>query len=179
MPCTEATPDCAVYRPRNPRASPLYRCVQDHAEELRESGHIHRRVEEEVLAPVPHRQYVLTVPKVLRGAFHQRHRLGELCRIVRRLLSEAYQEADPDGQPGFILFVQTFGDLVTFHPHIHALVTDGVFRPDGVFRVLPPVPAELLEQQLRRAVLGEPGTFVQWTSAAWRTHGHGCPGWGS
>jgi len=136
-------------------------------------------VEEEVLAPVPHRQYVLTVPKVLRGAFHQRHRLGELCRIVGRLLSEAYQEADPDGQPGFILFVQTFGDLVTFHPHIHALVTDGVFRPDGVFRVLPPIPAELLEQQLRRAVLGEPGTFVQWTSAAWRTHGHGCPGWGS
>jgi len=49
MPCTEATPDCAVYRPRNPRASPLYRCVQDHAEELRESGHIHRRVESETL----------------------------------------------------------------------------------------------------------------------------------
>jgi len=27
----------------------LYRCVQDHAEELRESGHIHRRVEDETL----------------------------------------------------------------------------------------------------------------------------------
>jgi hypothetical protein len=101
----------------------------------------------------PHRQYVFTVPKILRGAFHQRYRLGELCRIVGRLLSEAYREADLDGQPGFILFVQTFGDLVTFHPHIHALVTDGVFHPNGVFRVLPPIPADLLEQQLRRAVL--------------------------
>ncbi len=124
-------------------------------------------IEEEVLAPVPHRQYVFTVPKVLRGAFpslgplpalpcatsHQRHRWGELCRIVGRLLSEAYREADPDGQPGFFLFVQTFGDLVTFHPHIHALVTDGGFDSDGVFRVLPPIPAELLEQQLGRAVI--------------------------
>jgi len=26
-------------------------------------------VEEEVLGPVPHRQYVFTVPKLLRGAF--------------------------------------------------------------------------------------------------------------
>jgi hypothetical protein len=128
-------------------------------------------VEEEVLAPVPHRQYVFTVPKLLRGAFHQRHRVGELCRIVGRLLTDAYREADPDGQPGFILFVQTFGDLIAFHPHIHALVTDGVFHANGVFRVLPPIPAELLEQQLRRAVLGEPGPFVQRTNAAWQTHG--------
>ncbi len=171
MVCTDATPACAVYRPRNPQASPLYQCVRRHADELREAGRIHRRVEdqalerfldcgdlhkgfarihcdecgheyllafscktrcfcpschqkrmliygewveEEVLAPVPHRQYVFTVPKVIRGAFHQRHRLGELCRIVGRLLTEAYREVDPDGQPGFILFVQTFGDLVTF-----------------------------------------------------------------
>jgi hypothetical protein len=27
--------------------------------------------------------------------------------------------------------VQTFGDLVTFHPHIHALVADGVFVESG------------------------------------------------
>jgi len=71
-------------------------------------------VEEAVLAPVPHRQYVVTVPEVLRGTFHQRHRLGELCRIIGRMLTEAYRAADPDGQPRFILFVQIFGDLVTF-----------------------------------------------------------------
>jgi len=107
-------------------------------------------VDEEILAPVPHRQYLFIVPRVLRGAFHQLHRLGEFCRIVRRLLTEAYREADPDGQPCFILFLQTFGDLVTFHPHIHALVTDDVFDPNGVFWVLPPIPSDLLEQQLRR-----------------------------
>ena len=63
---------------------------------------------------MPDRQYGFTVPKVLRPRYHQRHRPSELCRIVGRLLTDAYREADPDGQPGIILFVQTFGDLVTF-----------------------------------------------------------------
>lgn len=34
-------------------------------------------------------------------------------------------------RPGLILFVQTFGDLVTFNPHIHVLAADGLFRADG------------------------------------------------
>jgi hypothetical protein len=110
-------------------------------------------VEKEVLLPVPHRQYVFTLPKLLRPHFHQRHRLGVFCRIVSRLLNVAYEEAATWGKPGFILFVQTFGDLVTFHPHIHALVTDGVFSETGTFRVLPPIPATLLVEQLRHAVL--------------------------
>ncbi len=40
-------------------------------------------VEQNVLAPVPHRQYVFTVPRLLRPGFG-RHRawLGELCRIA-------------------------------------------------------------------------------------------------
>jgi hypothetical protein len=60
-------------------------------------------VEEEVLAPVPNRQYVFTFPKVLRPCFHQRHRLSELCRIVGRLPTEAYRQPDfavyPPRQP--------------------------------------------------------------------------------
>jgi len=59
----------------------------------------------------------------------------------------------PDGAPGFITFVQTFGDLVTFNPHIHVLAADGVFKTNGVFRVLPPPPTELLVEQCRHAVL--------------------------
>jgi len=110
-------------------------------------------VEDEVLAPVPHRQYVFTVPKLLRPHFHRRHRLGALCRIVARLLNSTYNEAAPWGRPGFVLFVQTFGDLVTFHPHVHALVADGVFSASGTFRVLPPIPGRLLMEQLRCALL--------------------------
>ena len=175
MGCREATPHTAVYRPRNPRASPLYQCVRRHYDELEAGDAIHRQVErrvldrfidcgdlhkgfariycddcghdyllafscktryfcpachqkrmlaygdwveDDVLLPVPHRQYVFTVPKLLRPHFHQRHRLGAFCRIVARLLNGAYEEGAPWGKSGFILFVQTFGDLVTFHPHI-------------------------------------------------------------
>ncbi len=59
----------------------------------------------------------------------------------------------PQGQPGFILYVQTFGDLVTFNPHIHALVADGVFYPSGSFRVLPPIPQDTLTEAFRHNVL--------------------------
>ena len=40
-------------------------------------------VEEHVLAPVPHRQYVFALPKLLRPWFrHDRARLGRLCQLV-------------------------------------------------------------------------------------------------
>jgi hypothetical protein len=42
-----------------------------------------------------------------------------LCRLAGRLLTQHYREVLPDGAPGFITFIQTFGDLVTFNPHIH------------------------------------------------------------
>ena len=46
-----------------------------------------------VREPVAHRQYVFTLPRLLRPHFGQ-HRpwLGELCRIAARLLVDAYAE---------------------------------------------------------------------------------------
>ena len=111
-------------------------------------------VEEHVLAPVPHRQYVFALPKLLRPWFrHDRARLGRLCQLVAKLLVQGYQVLDPRGKPGFMLYVQTFGDLVTFNPHIHALVADGVFYPSGSFRVLPSLPEDALREGLRHRVL--------------------------
>ena len=51
------------------------------------------------------------------------------------------------------MFVQPFGDLVTFNPHIHVLAADGLFRVDGVFVALSAVPVKLLEQGFRCEVL--------------------------
>ncbi len=111
-------------------------------------------VEENVLAPVPHRQYVFSLPKLLRPWFrHDRARLGKLCQLVAKLMVQGYQALDPRGKPGFMLYVQTFGDLVTFNPHIHALVADGVFYPSGSFRVLPPIPEDALREALRHRIL--------------------------
>ena len=206
-----SAPKGGVYRPRKPRASPLYQCAVHHARELRAAGRLRRTVEERtverfiecgdphhgfariccdacghdyllgfscktryfcpschqkrvllygewvdenVLAPVPHRQYVFTVPRLLRPIFARRRQwLGELCRIVARLLVDAYAEALPGPRPGLILFVQTFGDLANFNPHVHVLAADGAFLPDGTFVFLPAVPEGLLAEGLRRAVL--------------------------
>ena len=94
------------------------------------------------------------MPKLLRPVFgRQRAWLGELCRIAARLLLDAYAEAAPGARPGLILFVQTFGDLANFNPHVHVLTADGAFVPDATFVALPPVPEALLLDGFRRAVL--------------------------
>jgi len=61
-----------------------------------------------------------------------------------------------------ILFVQTFGDLLTFNPHIHVLAADGVFRADGAFVVLPAIPVKLLRAPLRSVAVqaAEDGQLV-------------------
>lgn len=61
-------------------------------------------VEAYVLAPVPHRQYVFTLPKLLRPHFYFPPHLGELCRLVGRLLKSGLKAAGPRGQPAFILY---------------------------------------------------------------------------
>ncbi len=44
-------------------------------------------LEDNVLAPAPHRQYVFALPKLIRPFFrHRRRYLGELCRLVAALL---------------------------------------------------------------------------------------------
>jgi len=135
-------------------------------------------VEQNVLAAVPHRQYVFTVPRMLRPIFsRKRGLLGELCHIVERLSIRAYSGAGVEGRPGLILFVQTFGDLLTFNPHIHVLAADGVFRADGAFVVLPAIPVKLLERGCRIAVLkllvaeGAIGERLSASMLAWRHSG--------
>jgi hypothetical protein len=95
--------------------------------------------ERELLDDVPHRQVVFTIPKRLRIFFrHDRLSLGELAGCAWRALKlyfAAYFD-DADATPGAVGFVQTAGELLNFHPHVHVLVTDGGFLPDDSFRPL-------------------------------------------
>jgi hypothetical protein len=113
---------------------------------------------ERLLAPVAHRQVVLTIPKRLRPYFLQdRRRLGLLSRLATRTL-RAYVEAAVGARavvPGLIVCAQTFGSVAHFHPHLHVLMSDGAFRRDGTFVPLPAPEAAVLEALWQRSVLAE------------------------
>lgn len=47
-----------------------------------------------------------------------------------------------EGVPGVVGAIQTFGDLVHWHPHIHVLSSEGAFLPDGSFVALAKVATE-------------------------------------
>ena len=112
-------------------------------------------VAEEVCWPVAHRQVVLTIPKRLRvHARFDRKLLGKLCACawtcikteIRRLLGR------DDAAPGMIAAIQTHGELLHWHPHIHTLVTCGAFTPAGEFREVPELDVERLCAAWREAV---------------------------
>jgi hypothetical protein len=87
-------------------------------------------VAEHVCAEVPHRQFVFTIPKRLRIYFRfERRLLGQLFRAAARTVTTVYQSASgrPDAVPGVVGAIQTFGQLAHWHPHIHAVVSEGVF----------------------------------------------------
>ncbi len=60
---------------------------------------------------------------------------------------------EPELSVGIVLSIQTHGSLLNWQPHIHALVTDGGFRPDGTFVRLPAHSTAVLTEAFRRGVL--------------------------
>jgi len=54
---------------------------------------------------------------------------------------------------GIVACLQTHGSRANWHPHLHLLVTDGGFRPDGTFVSWPAHDTARLTEAFRRAVL--------------------------
>lgn len=113
------------------------------------------RVAQEVCAPVPHRQVVLTIPKRLRvHTRFDRRLLGKLAHCgwnciqsqVWRLLGRE------DVVPGMVAAIQSHGELLHWHPHLHLLVTCGAWTPSGEFLELKEFDLEGLEAAWQEAV---------------------------
>ena len=86
------------------------------------------------MADCPQCGFVFTIPKRLRIYFRfDRRLLGQLCRAAARTVITVYRAASgrPDAVPGMVGAIQTFGQLIHWHPHIHALVTEGVTSGRG------------------------------------------------
>jgi len=102
---------------------------------------------ESILAAVPHRHFTFTIPKMLRPYFRfHRGLLKQLCRIAHQCVSDFLRDAfdDADGAcnaehesvPAIVIAIHTFGEYLDFHPHLHALVADGLFDRQGRFHVM-------------------------------------------
>ena len=93
-----------------------------------------------VIPPVPMRQWVISVPKRLRGILADRPQaVTTLSRIfleeIERLLCHAAdlptaRDAAGQARPrlGAVSFQHRFGSALNQHVHLHACVTDGVFK---------------------------------------------------
>ena len=210
-----------VYRPRRPKASPLWQCLQEHFDRFLDAyeeryqprygflrpiipevvnkfldcGDLERGfarvrcddckheyllafsckgrwfcpschqkkvqlfgalLSETILFPVPHRHFTFGIPKMLRPYFRfDRDLLKDLCRLAHECLLE-YLRATldlPEGLPGIVMAIHTFGEYLDFHPHLHALVADGLFARSGLFYCLPNVSIEPLEEMFRARVI--------------------------
>ncbi|MBK6578180.1 MAG: transposase [Sandaracinaceae bacterium] len=125
---------------------------------------------ENVLPPVPFRQWVLSFPHALRwrGLQPRAHprRLGHRPSGHRRALPcPRAGSLGPPGQhssarPGSVMAIQRFGGALNLNVHFHALYTDGSFyeRSDGQLVFLhaaPPAVAELatLVADIKRRVV--------------------------
>ncbi len=114
-------------------------------------------LKDEVVADVGRAQWVFTVPKLLRPySIHHRQLLGPLCaaawQTVRELMAVAAGE-EKGFRPGMVAVVQTFGDQLNLHPHVHALVTRGGWTADGAWMPIPYVSASAAEALFRHKVL--------------------------
>ena len=69
---------------------------------------------QEVLAPVPHRHVVLTMPRLLRGIFRKRRELLlDLSQCAAEALAEyVRRRLGPNCRPGIVVSIATAGDLV-------------------------------------------------------------------
>ena len=221
MAAANHAPNCALYQPRVPQATPLYRLVTSHYADVRDAweerfearygfwrtatdkavggylncgildhgfarvrcGACHAEylvafsckgrglcpscaakraaalaafLREEVLAEVGHAQWVFSIPKMLRPYFlYHRPLLGWLCRAAYDTAREMISTASSDGEtllPGMIAVVQTFGDDLGWHPHVHALVTRGGWNRGTEWAPVPFVDGEAAALVFRHKV---------------------------
>jgi len=110
---------------------------------------------EEVLLDLPHRQFVFTMPKALRPFFrHDRRLFSTVSRLIFALIAEFYTEAA--GRPlmtGMIVAHQTYGDMLRFNPHFHAIVLEGGFDNEGTFFYIPFSGLDTMVEVFRRRVV--------------------------
>lgn len=86
------------------------------------------------LLPVPYYHVIFTLPQELRDLTRRRQK--SLYGLVMQSAAQALLQltADPHyvgGLVGVMAVLHTWGSTLTYHPHVHCLVTGGGVSPDG------------------------------------------------
>jgi hypothetical protein len=114
---------------------------------------------DEVLEPVPHAMWTFSLPKMIRAYFmNHRELLGKLCRAayetVHEMMAAAATASGVEGfRTGMVLVVQTSGDLLNAHPHLHGLAPRGGWDGHGAWVSVPYVDPGVAERLFRAKVL--------------------------
>jgi hypothetical protein len=83
-----------------------------------------------------------------------RRLLGDLCRSALRSLNGYFEMVTGSAlRPGVIAVLQSFGDRINLHVHLHFLVTEGGVDEAGVFHKIPGIDDTRLEEIFAREVL--------------------------
>jgi hypothetical protein len=86
---------------------------------------------------------------------YNRRLLGELCRCALRSLTRYFEvTTGSELMPGVIAAIQTFGNRINLHPHLHFLVTEGGVDEAGRFHKIQRIDDSRLAELFAREVLG-------------------------
>lgn len=92
-----------------------------------------------LLLNLPHRQFVWTIPKVLRCYLrHDRSLFADIGRLIFGILSSYFSHAA--GRPiqaAMVSSHQTFGQFAVWNPHWHTIVWEGGFDRHDRFFFIP------------------------------------------
>ncbi len=119
-----------------------------------------------VIPPVPVRQWVLSLPKRLRGFLHRDPALAG--RVLRILLEEAERELRcqcPGAGAAAVVFPHRFGASLNAHYHFHACHIEGLYEAEGegvhfhAAAELSDATIGQVQERVRRRVLK---AFVRW-----------------
>jgi hypothetical protein len=61
--------------------------------------------------------------------------------------------SDHSALPGVVISVQSYGDSLNLHPHIHTIASRGVWSADGNFESIPPLDTQQLMLLFRHHVI--------------------------
>ena len=108
-------------------------------------------LQEELLEDVGHAVWTFSIPKMLRPYFlFNRELLTELARAGYELMVAAVD--DSNARVGMVASIQTFSDNLKWNPHLHCVVSRGVWLAGGEWIPVPYIDTHAAEILFREKV---------------------------